>query len=288
MAELPQKADSRDIEIEKRWAVSSLWDVEKQRLGKWIKDEAADRLAAGHGDSEAAKKAVNAVVENIRLGFVSDEANRDPRLIIAAGTGQIEREAGSRSLLLGVRWFLWLSMFCEIAFFLVLFLLHLGNMFLVMQGILLAAGAFMVGSGLFEMMRLREDDYSDRRGVRRRSLWGILLSVGGAIIIAFVLWLRIGDGEDSGAIFAFTSALALSIIVLTCYHKYLDHRYAVAQQKMLLAQRWVASDQHKKACDGGYWREEFLIAVEEMSRESQKVLEKVDSGLSSGPLPSEV
>ena len=287
MAELPQKADSRDVEVERRWSVSSLWDVEKQRLDKWIRDEVADRLAAVHGDAEAAKKAVNAVVENIRLGFVSDESNRDPRLVIAASSGQIEKDAGSRNLLLGVRLFLFLSMLCEIGFFVVLFFLHLGNMFLILQGILLAAGAFMVGSGLFEMLRLKEDDFSDRRGIRRRSLWGILLSVGGAATICFVLWLRVGDGEDVGAILAFTLALALSIIVLTCYHKYLGFKYDAAQRRMLLAQRWISSDQHKKACDGGYWREEYLIAVDQMAQRSREVHEKIGADLAAGAKPSE-
>jgi uncharacterized membrane protein len=283
MAELPQKADSRDVELEKRWALTSLWDVEKQRLDKWIKDEAADRLASVHGDADAAKKAVNAVVENIRLGFVSDEANRDPRLVIAASSGQIEKEAGSRNLVLGVRLFLLLSMICEIGFFVVLFFLHLGNMFLVLQGILLAAGSFMVGSGVFEVLRLKEDDFSEKKGIRRRSLWGILLTFGGIAIIGFVLWLRVGDGEDVGAILAFTLALALAITILTCYHKYLGSKYEAGRRRMLLAQRWIASDQHKKACDGGYWREEFLIAVDQMARKSREVFDKIGTDFSVGP-----
>jgi hypothetical protein len=271
MAELPRRMTPSEISRESRWELSAIFNREKDRLNRWIEDEAVERLAR---DGRNAREAVDAVVQNVKLAFVDADTHRDARIIVNASVGELEREAGSLTWLRTVTVFLLLTLTCEVGFFVVMFFMGLGNLFVVLQGILLAAGSFAVGSGLHGLLASREDRVLGFDRLRGKKSTGLILLLGGAIMIGLVTWLRWSDDPDALAILAFTLALAAAVIVLTAYHKRLDEEYQAALQKMALAQRWWASEKHREACDEGYWKKEYLLRVSRLQEEAGEALKK--------------
>ncbi len=271
MAEL-RRAERKDITREQRWDLSAIWGREQQWIKNWLPREASNRITEAHNNLGVAQEAVGAVVKGIAATYVGDDEGRDPHLLNEAHSGALAREAGSLSFLYTVRVFFWLCLLCEVGFFVVLYLLGLGNFFLVLQGILLATGAFFVGEGLYELLRPNEgEDIGGRRpGAAIRN--GLFFLITGAAVVGFILWLRY-DGEDKGAILAFTLALTVAVIVLTYLHKFLTNKYDNAWQKMFLCQRWIANEKHREACaEDGLWQKEYLIKLKAMNARGDQIL----------------
>ncbi len=261
--ELPAKADSRDLDGAKEWSPTALFDVEQQRLTRWIGDEANDRLSGLRATKQTAMAAGASVQRQIELSFAQIEPNRDQRIMRDAGNGELRGKAGSPAIRRTVALFMFLALVCEVAFFVVLWSLGIGNPILILQGFMLAGGSYLAGQNLYDI--LEGIGAAKDRGVRRSAVRAWVLLIFGLLLISFVVYLRYDSSTRSDAIVVLTIALAVLGISLTCFHRVRHDRYLEALQQMQAAQRWIATDSHRRACEQNHWKQEYELAVQRLT-----------------------
>jgi hypothetical protein len=245
-----------EIPKAQRWQKSAVWDVERTKIEAWL-DEHANAAAGGIDTTyEAALASGAGLAEQVQATFGAEGAMRSAQLINDVETGKVERKAPSEGAIIAIAFFKYVCMSCETLIFVWMYVLGLANPMVIILGVLLASGGFMLGRGGGRLIIHREEEHNLGDPI------GWILTIVGIAVIGLISWLRSsGEQEGATAIVTITAVLALAIALFELSHYAMKSHYREQHEKMFLVQQWFATDRATKEYTNGLWKNIYEASV---------------------------
>lgn len=259
-----------EVPRDREWHLPAVYEMEHRRIESWIKRKAREALAGTRTTLSEALGAAETFSMSVKQIFAVADENRDALLLEKARLGELGREAPSRARRLLVLIMTVVAMALETGIFIAIYLLDPGNFLVIASGVLLAFGGWISGYGTGNIVGFRDEE---GRAVRSRGPLPWVALVGGAIIILVIGLLRTG-GEEEGAfaVVAFTTIVALCIVILEATRTVLADRYRDRSGKMFLCQAWYATERHLESTRSGLWVRIYQEEVKRLKKEEHKAL----------------
>lgn len=256
-----------DIPASARWSIDTVWQIEKQWIGDFITAQADGSWRRCKGNIDEAKARAPGVWQKIREVFPENN-DVDTDLRDAAERGRLEREAGSRLCVIGLRVVLAILIFAEMAVFTFVWAVGQAYAIIVVQGAILGAGAWLLGWGLQRYSALKNPATHPLRMV----LSVIAMAIGITFIASMTTLLVRFAGEVSSRIIAISLPVALWIAVLENIRGWASLRYIRQHERMFRAQEQFANQHHRALhqAKGEKWIEQFLLAIDAQAKKERE------------------
>ncbi len=245
-----KRISAADIPPAKRWDIGAAWDTELDRVTAWLRSRAGSNYSKFRSFQEA-QSAGLALPAEIDAIF-GNEVIVDPEVLLAANRGDFGRDAPPRALIITLNLFKWMLMSAEAGVFFLQWLFGLGNILLILVGLLLAAGAYFVGHGFGDLLCGNKE--------ARRSLLSI--GAGTTIVSLLIAWRAFAAGSQWQGAVVLPLVLALAVIVSEALYLYYSTRWKALNNEMFRAQIWVSVDRFRKASKEGLWEKIYIGALE--------------------------
>jgi hypothetical protein len=248
------RARMSDIPLPARWSLDAVWEIERQRIDVLI-----------NAQSETCSENNVALVANATWGEIrnsfSVRSSIEPALRMAAEAGELERNAGSRFWILALRLVLAFLIFTEMAVFGFVWMVGRAYAFVVIQGLILGAGAWLLGWGLARVAAMKETEARLRWDT---ALAMIAMLIGIMFVSSTTALLVRFSSEASSTIIAVTLPIALLIVVLENLQALASLRYVLQRKRMFQAQVQYADAHHgdMQESRSESWIENLLRAME--------------------------
>jgi hypothetical protein len=206
---------------------------------------------------------------NLKTTYIRDRINPDPEIMNRARSGDYQREAPSSRAVITMLALFWLAAILE-AFVFVLQALFGGsfNPVIILLAVLLATGAFLIGSGLGQIL-YRRWCVSYLKAERETVKVNIAnIAVGAVILVTIAFFRAWGVGEFVAGAVAFVMTFLLGAIcaLFETLHTLLRNK----RERLLLlqgqAQEWVADAAHDQRFHE--YRSVYFAAVDRAARPS--------------------
>jgi hypothetical protein len=269
-----ERASERDIPADKRWEIAALWEVELQRVVRWLEDKAS----LNFGRTQDVQQALDSGRDLAALVFAFFDQQgeaQDARIRDQASLGALRKQAPSGKLIAVVGVLRWIAMLSEVLLFLFMALRGFGSYVLVVFGVLLALSGYLLGNGLGNLI------INVERGEGLASLKGWLSVLIGAIGAGGISYVRAAGVEEAQAAAILVPVIvALTISLLEAMHLTLSFKSDLMLGEMFRAQRWFATDQHRKNYREELWQRTYEGAVRKFASSLSKSQQGYDA---SGP-----
>jgi hypothetical protein len=155
MAEL-QRVTRDEVPKEKRWQQDAVWELEFDRIKRWIAEEANSSVGRPETTLDSALQAGASIPDEIRARFGTMGEAVDPTLMKQVALGALEQNSPSPSLISTFGFLRWVAMLCETLIFFWLWLMGFGNEVLIIMGVMLAGSGFLLGLGFGRLVVAHE------------------------------------------------------------------------------------------------------------------------------------
>lgn len=277
---LPDRVLRREIPTDSRWVSSAVYTIEEARITEWLQDSADHALSYQRANDPKEKVLRLALSESTKLTgrlhgvFASKEVQVEPNrsVIVAGRQGDLERQAGSRSLLFAFNVLRWVAFFAELAIFVAMMIVEALSPIVLIQGFLLAASAFILGYGV-GMIAIQWDQ-EEKRGYRVNVLLAILGLVGVVVVVA-LRFVAATSGTEAIFVVVITGVLALLIAVFEAVHLIRTDKYEASVRNMYMFQQWQATLQHRQAYGDGLWAKIYQDRVQQLVGDVEDIKEEI-------------
>src|ERR1700730_1634533 len=187
-----ERASERDIPADKRWEIAALWEVELQRVVRWLEDKAS----LNFGRTQDVQQALDSGRDLAALVFAFFDQQgeaQDARIRDQASLGALRKQAPSGKLIAVGGVLRWIAMLSEVLLFLFMALRGFGSYVLVVFGVLLALSGYLMGNGLGNLI------VNVERGEGLANLKGWLAVLIGAIGAGGISYVRAAGVEEAQA-----------------------------------------------------------------------------------------
>ncbi len=262
-----RRAAASEVPPQRHWHLRAVFEIEKERIERWLRSAAVQNLGAEGSTSETALDTGKTLPDTLK-GYMGIEQRerRDPTVKARAESQELEKSTPTRTWLRSLGVLKWLFMLAEISLFVLQWLVGVSSPIVIIHGLVLSFAAFLVGWGL-GMIGLDPELGGGRKNPR---IWAAI--AGGVVGILGVVALRSSSGgEGVWVVVVFTLVLALLIVLFEALHVHGKTVYADNQRQMFQAQQWVAKDQHTRDYESGLWWKSYERFVDEIAQDRDKL-----------------